>query len=828
MAKARRSHDIVFRNTDGSSNEVGVNLWRESSQVTGGYDSQITPLHPDGAYASMEQNSYDETSPNLDLVYEQTSWHRGLGQSGIRRRGEDDYRYATANGVLTQFDGQLVSGYYEDFVDVCIKNPRFEDEIDGITTGWAGTNTTLSADTTNYRNGANALGVTVDSNNGTVTQRFGGDATLFRNQLISLRVYARRLTGSGTIRANLIDSAGTTNGSASSPTEYTQIEVTRTIDATATTIDFQFEFSTSSDTWVIDDVSLELPGGSAQFKSDAVTLSDELYIPCGRTVMKWDSADNAFYPVYVDPAYTVECIAEFDNDSTSPTLFIGFGANQAYKVSTNGTTWAAPATTNGDSRDYASFFAITRDANGDISLAKSTGVEVRISGGDVASSTSNWGAAISVGSSDKNVTNLISAADILYVGKTDGLYRYSRGTGRFEDLEPEAGAYDHPNNYKAAIGRGGKIYAGTGARSFFAVTDRGASVDFEDLSVLVRSNSWDGFSGEVEAITQDKANIWVALNNQKSQGFPYAFPIEFGSENDDTRVVVLRPEIRSIGSQVSTNVAPYAITTVTATNVDRIARYIQATNNDSVFLFGKFENADSAAEEARIVRLRIPVDNENPARTASNAIYVRKTGTITTAWIDWFYPDVSKTLVKIDAVTKNLGEGRKIIVSYKADDSDPGDNTGWTDIGSLTASPKGTVTASLTSPVNFKRIRLKFTFVTTDVNEPLELYSFTLHSVWNPTESRRWTVQTKLSDNKRSKRGRKSAFRTTLSSLDWTNLETLRKEPFCIFEDKDGVTYRVKIRQLQERVVELDNPKGGANPKQTRVVHMEMNEVRTS
>jgi hypothetical protein len=146
----------------------------------------------------------------------------------------------------------------------------------------------------------------------------------------------------------------------------------------------------------------------------------------------------------------------------------------------------------------------------------------------------------------------------------------------------------------------------------------------------------------------------------------------------------------------------------------------------------------------------------------------------------------------------------------------------------LTASPKGTVTASLASPVNFKRIRLKFTFVTTDVNEPLELYSFTLHSVWNPTESRRWTLQTKLSDNKRSKRGRKSAFRTTLSSLDWTNLETLRKEPFCIFEDKDGVTYRVKIRQLQERVVELDNPKGGANPKQTRVVHMEMNEVRTS
>lgn len=828
MAKARRSHDIVLRNTDGSSNEVGLNLWRESSQVAGGYDSQIIPLHPEGTHASIDQNSYDDTSPNLDLVYEQTSWHRGLGQSGIRRRGEDDYRYATANGVLTQFDGQLVSGYYEDFVDVCIRNPRFEDEVDGITTGWTAANTSIAADTTNNRNGANALGVTVAGSNGTVTQRYGGDATLFRGESITLRVYAKRLTGSGTIRANLIDSVGTTNGSTSSPTDYTQIEVTRTIDASATTIDFQFEFSTTSDTWAIDDVSLELPGGSADFKSDAVTLSDELYVPCGRTVMKWDSGDNAFYPVYIDSAYTVECIAEFDNDSTTPALFIGFGANQAYKFSTDGTTWAAPSTTNADTRDYASYFAVTRDANGDISLAKSTGVEVRISGGDVSSSTSNWGAAIAVGSSDKGVTNLISAADILYVGKTDGLYRYNKDTGRFEDLEPEAGAYDHPNNYKAAIGRGGKIYAGTGARSFFAVTDRGNSVDFEDLSVLVRSNSWDGFSGEVEAITQDKANIWVALNNQRSQGFPYAFPIEFGSENDDTRIVVLRPEIRSIGSQVSTNVAPYAITTVSATNVDRIARFIQATNSDSVFLFGKFENADSSAEEARIIRLRIPVDNENPARTASNAIFVRKTGTFTTGWIDWFYPDVSKTLVKVDAVTKNLGTGKSITVSYKTDDADVGDDAGWTDIGSLTSSPKDVVSASLTSPVNFNRIRLRFTFTTTDVNEPLELYSFALHAVWNPTENRQWTVQTKLSDNKRSKKGRKSAYRATLSSLDWTNLETLRKQPFCIFEDKDGTTYRVKIRQLQERVVELGNPRGGANPKQTRVVHMEMNEVRTS
>ena len=108
MAKARRSHDIVFRNTDGSSNEVGVNLWSASNEVPGGYDSRIIPIHPDeGSTSATQQNSYDDTSPNLDLVYEQTSWHRGLGQPGVRRRGEDDFRYATADGILTQ---QLLIG----------------------------------------------------------------------------------------------------------------------------------------------------------------------------------------------------------------------------------------------------------------------------------------------------------------------------------------------------------------------------------------------------------------------------------------------------------------------------------------------------------------------------------------------------------------------------------------------------------------------------------------------------------------------------------------------------------------------------------------------
>ena len=330
MATAGRSHDVVLRNTDGSANEVGLNLFRNSPSLQGGYLSQIIPYAPDESSKApqSQQNSYDDTSPNLDLVHEQTSWHRGLGQAAVRRRGVDDYRYASTTGALSMFEGSLVNGYYEDQVDVIVKNPRFEDAENGADTSWTAANVTLATETTDPRSGDQALRVTVDSGTATVTQRYGGDATLFRSKAIKLRAYVKRVSGTGNVKLNLIDSAGTTNGSTSEAESYTQIEVSRTINAGATTIDFQLEFSQSSDVWLIDDVSVLPPGESADFHDDAVTLDDELYIPCGRMVCKWNETDDAFYPVYIDSTYEVKCIAEFDVDGTTPTLFIGFGSNQ--------------------------------------------------------------------------------------------------------------------------------------------------------------------------------------------------------------------------------------------------------------------------------------------------------------------------------------------------------------------------------------------------------------------------------------------------------------------------------------------------------------------
>ena len=833
MATAGRTHDIVFRHTDGSSNEVGLNVYRESPSLIGGYLSEIIPYAPDvrDSFAG-NQSSYDDVSPNLDLVFEQTSWHRGLGQATVKRRGIDDHRYASADGVLTLFEGALVSGWYEDHVDILVQNPRFEDSDTGAARGWTASNTTLSTDTTNHRSGTQCLGVSVGSNNGTVTQRYGGNAALFRGESITLRFYIKRLTGSGTVRCNLIDSAGgTTNGSTSSSEDYAQIEVTATINGSCSAIDFQLEFSNSGSTWVIDDCSLLPPGDTVDFNDDPVTLSDEKYLPCGRMVLKWNETDDAFYAVYVDSAYDVECIAEFDVSGSAPTLFIGFAGNQIYKVSTNGTTWANP-TAASTTEDNASFFAVTRDANGNASLAKGYLTEIRLSGGDVSSAASNFGAAIAVASSDKPMTNLFGANDLLYVGKTDGLYRYDKATAKFVDLEPEGAAFDHPTNYNAAIGRGGQIYAATGARSFFAVTDQDSRVIWDDLSHLVKNQTWEGFSGDVEAITQDKANIWLSLNSALSQNFPYVFPLNFDeniSALASTRILVLRPDVdQTIGAQAASNLVAHNITTISATNVQRMSRFVQAGNVDSMFAMGKFTNADSDDDEARIVRIRIPTDNENPARATATQRAVRKTAFFTSQHIDWFYPDIPKTLTKITLVTKNLSANQTILVSYKKDDDGPEDGEGWTDIASATTSPVDTVTTSLTTPVTFRRIRIRLKLITDDISEAIEVFSYTIHAVFNPIEHKKWTVETKLSDNRNSRRGRRVRRRSTLSGTDLTNLETLRQEPFCIYEDQDGTTYRAKIRQIKTQWVESDEMSGGAAPRKTKIIRLELNEVRTS
>ncbi len=64
-----------------------------------------------------EARGYDAIDPQISLFHEESSWHRGAGQSFARRRGEDDYRHATSHGVIMFVEGVVSSGYDSRDVD---------------------------------------------------------------------------------------------------------------------------------------------------------------------------------------------------------------------------------------------------------------------------------------------------------------------------------------------------------------------------------------------------------------------------------------------------------------------------------------------------------------------------------------------------------------------------------------------------------------------------------------------------------------------------------------------------------------------------------------
>ena len=79
--------------------------------------SSLLPRTSDYTYDGTVRG-YDALDPEDGFAHDQDSWHRGAGLDVIKRRGEDDYRYATASGVITFARGSFSSGYFEEEIEV--------------------------------------------------------------------------------------------------------------------------------------------------------------------------------------------------------------------------------------------------------------------------------------------------------------------------------------------------------------------------------------------------------------------------------------------------------------------------------------------------------------------------------------------------------------------------------------------------------------------------------------------------------------------------------------------------------------------------------------
>ena len=330
--------------------------------------------------------------------------------------------------------------------------------------------------------------------------------------------------------------------------------------------------------------------------------------------------------------------------------------------------------------------------------------------------------------------------------------------------------------------------------------------------------------------------MWVAMADNAASNtasFTYTFPMEFATAGDANQIRIILVRNWRDDETGTRDLVAHTVTSINLNKAQVMARY--ATSDESnLFICGSQTNYDldiSDVDEARVVRIRLPLDNENPRSDASTQ--VRKDGSFYTPWIDWNYPDVEKALVKLTVNSENFGSGTKYVtVSYKTDDATNADNSGWTpwgDDGIFDTSPTETKAATLTGPATFRRVRLKLDFTSDSfTDDPPVVTSYVLHAFWNPIESRRYRAATIHSTDRRAKLLGRPTRRDTLHAEDIANLEILRQEPFCILTDPDdGSTVRVKLRFQPQRISQKDALRSRPS-ESTDLYLLDMREVRTT
>lgn len=354
---------------------------------------------------------------------------------------------------------------------------------------------------------------------GYLGQRYKGSAAVLAAGVgpptVTFVGYAKRVVGSGTLIPRLVtDEGGTTNGSAVSADTYTFFTSgAHTLNASDTTLDFRLVTSAANDVWVVDDMAVIISNANGEWtkmvRFKGSNSNHEFYAASGRAIYKWDEGDDAFYAVHVsDSANDISDLESFDDSGTAGVLYAGRGTGDNYLRSTDGATFSDPTSPTGNAAK-AELFLKVRNANGDSALMKTRTNKAAFT--TDASTTANWGTEIKVGDVDHAVTSVFSVNDAGYVGKEDGLWVYNPVDNLFEDIEPDANFFPHPNNYKRVMGRGGFIWAQGGDHSLFRLTpiDDDNNFAWEDVSELVSFPEWPGFGGGIRALGQDRQGIWL-------------------------------------------------------------------------------------------------------------------------------------------------------------------------------------------------------------------------------------------------------------------------------------------------------------------------------
>lgn len=161
---------------------------------------------------------------------------------------------------------------------------------------------------------------------------------------------------------------------------------------------------------------------------------------------------------------------------------------------------------------------------------------------------------------------------------------------------------------------------------------------WNDLSYLFKASGVSGFGGRVSALAQDRNNLFVALADdlEAETSFPYDFPFSFaGAQKSQTiRLLSVRSQQESAGQQPET--IAHTISTYNVSSISAMGKF-KGDVRTSLFVCGnKSEDSLSAISNdtlPRVVRVRMPIRNENPS--VNSLTEQRLTGNLFTGYLNF-------------------------------------------------------------------------------------------------------------------------------------------------------------------------------------------------
>ncbi len=251
-------------------------------------------------------------------------------------------------------------------------------------------------------------------------------------------------------------------------------------------------------------------------------------------------------------------------------------------------------------------------------------------------------------------------------------------------------------------------------------------------TTIVNSGNF-GFEVQIETLIETDINIPY---------FDYAEVQLFYTTTgtDQSRYMQLR--------QQGGSMVPHTVGTFLLEDPDRMARYYDNTNTQtSLFALGRTTNADAGAVESRIYRVRLPVPDQDLSALQSPEF--RLTGQMFLQWSDYEYADVNKALLSL-TINGNLSSTQTVTAFVKFDNATNDDGSDWTQWGDGGSTNDGVFDSTsekqlafLTTPQGFRRVRLRFDFLTASRTSAPEIHSVVLKAAWNPDRvgSKRWVQQ---------------------------------------------------------------------------------------